>query len=384
MLSTQRLAAVAAAIFASGLSASASAVPPQEFTVDCTVGHTIRDALEQGDSRKPLVLNVKGTCNEVVTIARDDVTIHGRAGATVKAPSASQTAMTIRGTRVYVDGLTITGGAYGIAVIHALDVAIDNMVIQSAGQSGVNLLAGHARISNSTIQNNGVHGVALSQASALVNNNQILSNGGSGIYAQNKSAVHANGNTVSNNGVYGIYLTGGSDGLISGATISGNGTNSSTPAAAKGGASVQSSTAQFSNTSISNNLGRGLTVTMGSYVDAINVTVTGSATEGVIAYLRAGANINGGAISGNGGNGLWLGVQSTAQIGNNVSIMSNGQNGIQLSLGSKLWTFATPITVGSNTNWGLYCDDNESSAANLASITFAPSNGAGSASCTGY
>jgi parallel beta-helix repeat protein len=383
MRTTWQLAAAAAAVFVAGQAAPLSA-QSQEFTVDCSRGQTITQALNLGTSRERLVLNIKGTCTEAVTIARDDVTIQGRSGATVKPPLASQTVITVRATRIFIDGLTITGGAFGITVVHALDVAIDNMGIQSAGQSGVNLLAGHASISNSMIQNNGGHGIALSQASALVNNNQILSNGGSGIYAQSKSAVRANGNTVSNNGVYGIYLLGGSDGLISGGTISGNGTNSATPAAAKGGASVQSSTAQFSNTSISNSLGRGLTINNGSYVDAFSITVTGSAAEGVIAYLGGIATINGGAISGNGGNGLWLGVHSTAQIGNNVSIMNNSQNGIQLSMGSKLWTFASPITVGGNTYWGLHCDDSESSAANLEAITFTPSNGAGSASCTGY
>jgi hypothetical protein len=55
-------------------SASAQA---NTFTVDCNRGQKLANALRQGDFRKPLVINVRGTCREFVTIARDNVTLRG-------------------------------------------------------------------------------------------------------------------------------------------------------------------------------------------------------------------------------------------------------------------------------------------------------------------
>lgn len=382
MLNAPRLAAIAAAILACGLPLQGRTQGSQSFIVDCSKGQTISEAIMRGDERKPMVLTVRGSCSEAVTIARDNVTIHGVAGASVQAPSANQTTIAVRGTHVFIDGLRITGGAFGIAVVHVLDVVIDNTIIQNAGQAGINLLAGHARISNSTIQNSGTHGVSLSQSTALVNNNQILSNNGNGVYLQQKSAAQGSGNTITDNGIYGIRLTGGSDAIMNGGTISGNGTNPATSVLFKGGVSIESSTAQFNNTSISNNLGRGLIVNNGGSINSFNNVVNGNAAEGVIFYVGAIGNINGGMISNNAGNGLWLGVNSTAQIGN-VSVMNNAQHGIALSQASKLYDFATPLTVSGNAWWGLYCYDSESSAADLSNITFS-GNGSGSASCTGY
>jgi len=99
--------------------------------------------------------------------------------------------------------------------------------------------------------------------------------------------------------------------------------------------------------------------------------------------LGSAANIAGGTIGGNGGSGLWVWVNSTAQITQGASIQNNSRHGVELNADSKLWVF-DPITVGGNAWFGVYCNDTKSSAGNLAFVTFSPSNGAGAANCSGY
>ena len=64
--------AAAVALTAIGALPTASA-QTNTFTVDCNRGQNIARALELGDFRKPLVVNVRGTCTEFVTITRANV-----------------------------------------------------------------------------------------------------------------------------------------------------------------------------------------------------------------------------------------------------------------------------------------------------------------------
>ena len=45
--------------------------------VDCTKGKTLAHALEKANEDKPVVVVVRGICNENVVIDRDDVTLQG-------------------------------------------------------------------------------------------------------------------------------------------------------------------------------------------------------------------------------------------------------------------------------------------------------------------
>ena len=70
------LGIVAVTLLAAGAFGSASA-QTITYTVDCAKGQTIAGALARADARSPLVINIRGTCNEHVSISRDDVTLRG-------------------------------------------------------------------------------------------------------------------------------------------------------------------------------------------------------------------------------------------------------------------------------------------------------------------
>ena len=196
------------------------------------------------------------------------------------------------------------------------------------------------------------------------------------------SSVTVNHSNIGSNGGFGILVLDGSEAFVNGATISGNGTNTATSTNFKGGVSIANSTAQLNNANISNNLGRGVVVTGGGSLNAHNTAVTGSAVDGVVLYLGAIANIDGGTISGNGGNGLWVWVNSTAQTAGEANIQSNSGHGIQLNADSKLWVNG-PTNVGANAGFGLNCLDAKSSAYNLSSVNYSPANGIGPTNCSG-
>jgi parallel beta-helix repeat protein len=385
MMSIPRLAALAAAVLGLGLPLQGHGKDIQSFTVDCSKGQKIGDALQRGDERKALVLTVRGTCNENVTIDRDDVKLQG--SATINGTASTDT-ITLRANRLQLENLAVRGGNHGIAAIGASNVDIYNVDIQGAQRHGIHVNgSASVTISGCSIQYNDLSGLSLQQSGAtLINNNLVRFNAGDGVRVVSRSSVTINaGANISDNGSYGLNLVGGSAATVNGTTLSGNGTNQAISPLFKGGVSVGSSTVQLNNSNISNNLGRGINVGVGGSLNTFNTSVTGSAAEGVIVYLGASANLNGGTISGSNGNGLWVGVHSTAQVVGDMSIMNNTGHGIMVTQASALWTFGPPmITVAGNTMYGLFCDDNESSAADVSNISFSPSNGFGAFSCTGF
>lgn len=412
-MSTPRLAAIAAAIFVSGMSAAVSP-HTQSFTVDCSRGQTISSALEQGDSRKPMVLTIRGTCNENVLIGRDDVTLQGdpKTGAMVNGPSSTLPTISVNAARVVIDRLTVTGGGQGIQVQGLWSMAITNCQIQNTALSGIYLRFGHARIVNNTIQNAGRNGVELTEGSAaLLDNNLIQYNTIAGVQAQGNSTVNARGNTISANGSNGVALTlgsqgslngntitvngtdptirgngilvvGGSQATISGNTISGNGTVS---AEQSSGVRVSGSNAQIAGGNVITNNGRAGVLAELSVVTVLNNTITGNSDSGVIGFLGSTLNIGGGTISANSGDGVQLIANSTAQIVPGTTIQFNLRHGIELTASSKLWlSTGAPITVGGNAWYGLWCNDTESSVNDTSGLVFSPTNGVGGRACTGY
>jgi len=376
--------ALAAAVFVPGLSISVAAQDAQTFTVNCSRGQTITKGLELGDARKPLVLIIRGTCNENIRITRDRVTLQGDPPrvATVQAANPNAHSITITATWVRIDGLTVTGGLNGIWTTGVSHLTVTNSVIQNAAQNGIILNNSYGRLVGNTIQNNGSEGLMLQAAQAAVINSEITMNAGSGIRLNGNSTLDVSGGTISANGASGIYSQ-RSDANIRGTTITGNGTDLTLIENFRRGVSGLQSTLEIRNSNITSNTGRGIAAELGSTLDVGSTTVTGNGHEGVLIYGGSSGHLTGGTFSGNTLDGVSVGVHSTAQIVDGAMIMNNARNGITLFAGSKLWVL-NPITIGANAQYGLACNDWESSAADVALISFSPPNGWGTGWCSGY
>lgn len=384
MRTTRLAAALAAAIFVPGVLTSVAAQDAQTFTVNCSRGQTISKALELGDARKPLVLVVRGTCNENIRITRDRVTLQGDPPriATVQAVNPKDHTITVMATWVRIDGFTITGGLNGIWTTGVSHLVVANSAIQNAAQNGISLGTSFGRLVGNMIQNNGSDGLMLQAATAGLINNEISMNAGSGIRLNGNSTLDISGGTISANGASGIYAQ-RSDANIRGTTITGNGTDATLIENLRRGVSGLQSTLEIRNSSITNNTGRGIAAEIGSTLDVGSTAVTGNGHEGVLIYGGSSGHLTGGTFSENNLDGVSVGVNSTAQIVDGAMIMNNARNGITLFAGSKLWVF-NPITIGANAQYGLACNDWESSAANVGLISFSPPNGWGTGWCSGY
>src|SRR5580765_2569575 len=86
----------------------------KSVSVDCDAGETIAKALTKGDERKPLLIQISGTCSENVLIDRNDVVLASTSGGTVRGTDPAINVIVVTASRVTIDGLTVTGGRNGI------------------------------------------------------------------------------------------------------------------------------------------------------------------------------------------------------------------------------------------------------------------------------
>lgn len=156
-------------------------------TVNCNEGQSIAAAFNQGGPFNSLVVIVQGTCNENVTITRDNVTLQGD-----PVVGGAVTAVTIDGARrVVVANLTITNESG------------DGLTVTNGGS---------ATIRDNNIVGNGGYGIFLRNAAfALVNKNSLTNNGqtnpdASGIGVSIGSTVRALENEIRDNANTGIEV----------------------------------------------------------------------------------------------------------------------------------------------------------------------------------
>src|SRR5205809_4282468 len=130
------LAIAALALFA--FNSGARAEPPKTVAVDCSAGETIAKALTLGDERKPLLVQISGTCSEHLLIDRNDVTLAaGAPDATITGPDPAIDVIKVTASRVAIEGLTVTGGRNGITADGAPGLIVRNATVQGTGRNGI-------------------------------------------------------------------------------------------------------------------------------------------------------------------------------------------------------------------------------------------------------
>src|SRR5712691_9265268 len=152
-------------------------------TVDCAAGDTIARALRHGDERKSLTILIKGNCSEHVVINRSDIKLAAAAaGATISGPDPAIDVIRVTGTRVTLDGITVTGGRNGITADGAAGLIVQNAVVQGTGRNGITYAHGASgMLDGCTVVNNARDGVAIDAASGTVINSQVNQNGRVGV-----------------------------------------------------------------------------------------------------------------------------------------------------------------------------------------------------------
>lgn len=260
----------------------------QTRIVNCDAHQTVTSALKL-PSIHPLVVKIRGTCNEAVTIGRDAVTlIADSAGAGITQADPNQNTIVIDGAKnVKIDGLIVSGARSGIV-----------------GRNGAVFI-----VQNATVQNNAQNGiVAIFNSTVTVQNTVVTNNGKTG----DKEL-----------GLSGIAITDSSAGTMIGSTITNNGHNETIP-----GLEDIRQPGRF---------GTGVTISRGStgrigrtssgFVSAN--TITGNASSGISVYQTSHGQIWGNAITGNGSQGVYVEGGSATIVLNDIS--SNGGAGISVT-----------------------------------------------------
>jgi len=349
------------------------------FTVDCGLGQTIAKVMKLGDFRKPLVINVRGTCKESVSITRDMVTLRGDPTAELVAPAQNADLVIVEARGVNLENLTLTGGSYGVRNNHGFSLNISNCVIQGTRSDGFHGFVGDARLINTTVQDAGGAGVYLTRgaSAAISQNSQIVGNAGAGVLADRNSTVIVSGSTIGGNGSNGVQLQNGSNGSVSGSVIEGNGTDDGKPGA---GISVsQSQAGMLASNTIRYNREDGVVLTAGGSAVIDDSTISENGGHGVNAYLGSLIVLHGGLISDNASSGVVGYAHSTVQIGGATISNNRGGAGIVMVYGSKL-ILEAPTTTAQGNVGALWCGDEESSVNDLGLLDA----GGDTVFCTGY
>lgn len=365
---------VAAVILACG------ALPPAHagtlvFSVDCSAGETIAAALARGDERKPLVLNISGTCYEAVSIVRDKVTLQGNPRASISPLSSTVRAVDISASDVRLINLDVVGGNLGIAFNGTARAVASNCTVQDTQGDGIRLFSGDARIMSTRVERAGGNGISLQRRSslALSNDSAVVDSRADGIYVNQDSIVNVTGSSISSNGLHGIELDNGSVAIVSGSQLQDNGADPD--AGGAGIALAQSRAAIGSGNTISGNDGDGVLVLAGGSASVDGNVITGNAQNGVMGYLGPTVVMHGNEIRNNGASGVGCRSHCTVQIGAGAQIEGNGSDGIVLMLGSVLIIEETGATSLDNNYWGLWCGDDQSRVDGRAYFTGTVSDG---------
>ena len=331
-----------------GLSAgTAEAKLPYTVKVDCGKGEAIGKVLDKADKQKPLVVVVQGTCNENVTIIRDDVTIRGE-GATVIGSDPTRATIFLDGARrIVLDNLSVTGaqdgifgnrgatfdlrncsvrsGRIGVVAANGGTAAVDTCDIGPNGQNGI-LAANSAQLSltNSTVHDSGREGVvAVRNAHIRVGQDLLAStvgpvtiraNGGAGLVVTENSAGILIASTLENNAGNGVFVGRGSNAQVGVGSLGVLGPNTIQNNGGTGVGVFQASQALINGNTIQLNAGDGV-FAEGSSITVISNTILSNGVKGVEVTNSGNARI---------------GVSDSNQPGPNV-IRSHAYEGIQIT-----------------------------------------------------
>ncbi len=124
-----------------------SAFGPWETTVDCSVGESLQDALNEADNRVgPVIITVEGMCSEEVVIRRDDVSLIGDSslGSGIQDPSdpsGNHVPLILEGAqRVYLVNIKLIDGEVGLQARTGASFTAFNLQVAGARRAGIEVI----------------------------------------------------------------------------------------------------------------------------------------------------------------------------------------------------------------------------------------------------
>ncbi len=249
-------------------------------------------------------INVSGTCTEIVLILanKSGITLNGGGTATIScqspiSPSVCATTgnVAILGKTITIRGFNITGGMAAIQIVQGASATINGNNIYGTQKNGMLVSNGsYATILNNTIHDTGLNPnytnttgievsdnasawIGVSSPANTVASPNVIHDNHNGIRVRRSASAYIVGNEISNNTDEGIQVVEGSVADIAGNIIDGNGQNGifvSQGSGVKLG-DDDTATAIFNLPNSGTNEDKGLTCSIGGYVDGFLGTLDG-------------------------------------------------------------------------------------------------------------
>ncbi len=357
-----------------------------EVIVQCDKGRTIGDVLAR--HRGALTIKVVGTCDEHVTVDRNDVSlVAGGPGAGIHGPDPNTDTVLVTADRFLLDGLTVTGGRNAVVVSGGSRATIVNCAVRGSGSGpvgGIGIVffqGANGSVDHCDSSGNPADGLMLDASVATITNSTFSGNGRAGILVFNGSnarigitgAFTSAPNAITGNGSNGIHVTVGSAAVIAGNTISGNGTS---PAGAFGRFGVVAFHSRISlpgGNVIANNFAAGVAINASTAVigdpgfaiptnNVIRGNSTAAPSQGIAVIMNSMLQIRNATVENNNGTGVGVSGRSTVRMFSST-VTGHANNGVHLSQGSAaIFEAAPPLsTLTGNAPLDLRCLDGESS-----------------------
>ena len=291
--------------------------------VNCNEGDSLQSALESGKgSAAPIEIELYGTCEEMITIPRDQVTILG------------------------IDGATIFGQVRHFGVSN---VTLRDLTITGPG-NGILARGGRMRLIGVNLIENYDHGVRAHDGAAVnLSRSQVGNNGGPfGIVAYG-SNVNLSFTDVYGHPEYGVAVTDNSSANIYGGSITGNGL----------GVFGNNSVVSIRDTWIGDNIGDGVSLG-GARVTLYDVTISGNGSIGLFVNFTGSAMAFGGRIENNGGSGIYADLHAVVGL-DGTHVVGNGNHGIDLVRDAGAMITGTSHVPANLSGLAAFCGDEESS-----------------------
>ena len=291
--------------------------------VNCDEGDSLQAALDSGrGSAAPIEIELYGTCEEMITIPRDQVAIFG------------------------IDGATIFGQVRHFGVSN---VTLRDLTITGPG-NGILARGGRMRLIGVNLIENYDHGVRAHDGAAVnLSRSQVGNNGGPFGIVAHGSNVNLNFTDVYGHPEYGVAVTDNSVANINGGSITGNGE----------GVYGNNSVITVRDTWIGDNSGMGVSLA-GSRGHLFDVTVSGNGSIGLYVNFTGSAAVYGGAIENNGGSGVLADMHAVFSL-DGTRVESNGNHGIELVRDAGAIITGTSYVPANLSGLAAWCGDEESS-----------------------
>lgn len=234
-------------------------------------------------------INVSGTCSETVYILVNKNWIYLNGGGT----ATIQGMVVITGRQIFITRFNITGGTDGIQVAQGGTATINGNTIYNTGRFGIAVVQeSFATIVNNTIHDTGVNpnlrvrgGIHVGDSSSAtigfsaptdtVASPNIIRNNPNGIILSRSASARIVGNTISNNTDNGIMVTGTCQGEIADNFIDGNGQDGIFVSQGSGVNLGFIANPIFDLPNSGTNGNKGLSCSIGGYVDGLLGTLDG-------------------------------------------------------------------------------------------------------------